>query len=310
MKGGVTVSGRWLIYWATIPDNGKGILWTLAAGLLFTFMSLGIKYLGQEMDSFQIGFLRAFFGLIAILPFALRRGITPLRTKVLKLHFVRAIFGITAMLCIYYAITHLPLADAVALTFTRPLFLIFLAVLFLGEKVRWRRWAATLVGFVGVLVMVQSNAEVGLASAIALLGALMVALVSVLLKKLSRTEAPTTIMVYYGVIGSLIAFIPASQVWVTPTGEQLVILVGAAIVGSATNFCMIRAFSIAEATAVAPFDYVRLIFSGFFGFILFSEIPSEWMVLGAGIIVASSLYIVRREAGLKKQTQSIPDTKR
>lgn len=291
---------RWLIFWAEIPDNGKGVLWTLAGGFLFSCMSLGVKYLGQEMDSFQIGFLRALFGLIAILPFALRRGIAPLRTKVFSMHLGRSCVGITGMLCIFYAITHMPLADAVALTFTRPLFLILLAVLFLGEAIRWRRWLATFVGFLGVVIMVQANADIGMASAVALFGALMVAIVSVFLKKLSRTEAPTTIMVYFGVIGSLLAFIPASMVWVTPSLEQLTILAVAASVGSGANFCIIRAFSVAEATVVAPFDYTRLIFSGILGFILFAEIPSLWMVLGASIIVASSLYIVLREAGLKK----------
>ncbi len=292
--------GRWLSFWESISDNSKGILWTLLGGFLFSCMSLGIKYLGQSMDSFQIGFLRALFGLIAILPFALRRGFAPLRTNILKMHFARSCVGITGMLCIFYAITHMPLADAVALTFTRPLFLIILAVLLLGEIVRWRRWLATFVGFMGVLIMVQANAEIGIASAVALFGALMIALVSVFLKKLSRTENPTTMMFYFGIFGSLIAFVPASQIWVTPTWEQLAILALVASVGSGANFCAIRGISIAEATAVAPFDYMRLIFSGILGFILFYEIPSAWMILGAGIIIGSSLYIVRREAGLKK----------
>ncbi|MBL4741012.1 MAG: DMT family transporter [Sneathiella sp.] len=289
-------------FWATIPDNGKGILWTLLGGFLFSCMGLGIKYLGQELDSFQIGFLRAFFGLIVILPFALRKGFGPLKTSVLKLHIVRACVGITGMLSIFYAITNMPLADAVALTFTRPLFLIVLAVLFLGEVVRWRRWAATLVGFCGVLVMMQSSAEIGFASLVALFGAFMVALVSVFLKKLSRTEAPTTMMFYFGIIGSLISFVPASQVWITPSWEQLGILAVAASVGSGANYCMIKAFSVGEATVVSPFDYVRLIFSGILGFIIFGEVPGVWIIVGAVIIVCSSIYILRREAGLKKTT--------
>lgn len=84
---------------------------------VFSVMGIGIKFLGEGMDSFQIGFLRAVFGLLVILPFAFRHGIAPLKTKVLKLHILRALVGVTGMLCIFYAITHLPLADAVALTF-------------------------------------------------------------------------------------------------------------------------------------------------------------------------------------------------
>ena len=117
----------------------------LLGGFCFSCMGLGIKFLGTEMDSFQIAFLRALFGFFVILPFALRRGISGLKTHVIKLHIARGIVGILGMMSIFFAITHLPLADAVALTFTRPLFLILLAVLFLGETIRWRRWTATAV---------------------------------------------------------------------------------------------------------------------------------------------------------------------
>jgi drug/metabolite transporter (DMT)-like permease len=291
-------SAGWLKIWEGIPANGQGALWMLLGGLLFSFMGMGIKILGNEMNSLQIAFLRALFGFLAVLPFALRHGFSPLKTKVLPMHITRAFVGITAMFCIFYSITHMPLADAIALSFTRPLFLILLAVLFLGEIIRWRRWTATAVGFVGVMMMMQANTELGLAAGIALFGALMVAIVSVFLKKLSRTEAPTTIMFYFGLFSSLISLGPALYVWITPTVEDLIVLALAASVGTAGNFCMIRAFAVGEATAVAPFDYTRLIFSGIIGFFFFAEVPDIWMVFGALVIVASSLYIVRREAGM------------
>jgi drug/metabolite transporter (DMT)-like permease len=291
-----------------IPANGQGALWMLLGGFCFSCMGVGIKFLGAEMDSFQIAFLRALFGFIVILPFALRRGISGLKTKVLRLHIGRGIVGILGMLSIFYAITHLPLADAVALTFTRPLFLILLAVLFLGEIIRWRRWTATVVGFIGVLVMVQSQGQFELASFVALFGALMVAMVSVFLKKLSVTEAPPTMMFYFGLIASFISAIPAMFVWIQPSFEDLAILALLACFGSCANFCAIRAFAVGEATAVAPFDYTRLIFSGILGFLLFAEVPTLAMVIGACIIVASSLYIVRREAGLGKKKPALSES--
>jgi drug/metabolite transporter (DMT)-like permease len=293
-------------YAASLPDNVQGALWMLVGAFLFSLMGLGIKFVGEEMDSFQIGFLRALFGLIAVMPFVLKKGISSVRTKVFKLHLGRSLVGITGMLCVFYAITNMPLADAIAITFTRPLFLILLAVIFLGEVVRWRRWMATLVGFAGVIVMVQANADLGIVTGVALFGAFMIALVSVFLKKLSATEAPTTIMFYFGVIGTLVAAIPASQVWVTPSLEMLGVLAVAATVGSAGNYCIIKAFSHGEATAVAPFDYTRLIFAGIFGYLAFGEIPTSNMIIGAGIIVASSLYIVHREAIVKRR----PDTRK
>lgn len=308
MKRGHSVAVRMRAFGRLAP-NVQGAIWMLIGAVLFSGMSLGIKTLGEEMDSFQIAFLRAFLGLLAILPFALRRGFSSLKTKVPFLHLVRSIVGVTAMMCIFYSITKLPLADAVALSFTRPLFLILLAVLFLGEAVRWRRWSATGVGFLGVLVMVQSQPEFEIASFVALFGALMVAGVSVFIKKLSVTESAPTMMFYFGVIASIISFIPAYFVWRMPTVDEMIILVLIATIGSCANFCMIRSLSIGEVTAVTPFDYTRLIFSGILGFLFFSEVPDVWMVLGAGIIVASSLYIIQREAGLgKKDRHGAPDS--
>ena len=271
----------------------------LVGSLLFSVMGLGVKYVGAHLDSFQIGFFRAFFGLIAVLPFVFYKGMMTLRTNRMKLHILRTCVGITAMLSAYYAITHMPLADAVALSFTRPLFLIILAVLFLGEIVRWRRWSATFVGFIGVIVMLQANTDVGFASAVGLFSAFMVALVSVFLKKLTSTEDPVTIMFYFGFFGTLITAVPASFVWLTPSMEDVLIMLGASMVGAGGNFCMIRALKVGEATAVSPFDYMRLIFSGIFAYFLFAEIPTLSVVLGALIIISSALYILHREAKVK-----------
>ncbi|OUR78791.1 hypothetical protein A9Q83_06195 [Alphaproteobacteria bacterium 46_93_T64] len=291
-------------FWDEVPNNVKGACWMLAGSVLFSFMSVGVKYVGQGMDSFEIGFLRAFLGLIVIVPFVLYRGIGSLRTSIFKMHLFRSCVGITAMLATFYSITHMPLADATALTFTRPLFLIVLAFLFLGEIIRWRRGLATLVGFAGVLIMVQAQAEMGFATAVGLFAAFMVACVSVIIKKLTVTEHPTTIMFYFGLIGSVIAFVPASQVWITPTWEQLAVLIAVSIVGTGGNFCMIRAFGIGEATAVSPFDYTRLIFSGILAYFIFSEVPTLGMIAGAFIIVGSSIYIMQREARVKARTKA------
>ncbi|WP_373087156.1 DMT family transporter [Sneathiella sp.] len=303
-----TRQAAWLKLWNGIPENGQGALWMLLAGLFFSLMSMGIKFLGAGMDSFQIAFLRTFFGFLVILPLALRHGIRPLKTKVIKLHLARALVGVTGMLSIFYAITHLPLADAVALTFTRPLFLILLAVLLLGEKVRWRRWTATAVGFLGVLVMANSQGQFEFASAVALFGALNVAMVSVFLKKLSATEGVLTMMFYFGLFSTLVSLGPALVVWVQPSLQDLLVLTGVAAVGAGANFCTIRAFSVGEATAVSPFDYTRLVFSGILAYLFFSEIPDRGMIIGACIIVASSLYIVRREAGIGKRKPQVPDS--
>ena len=209
--------------------------------------------------------------------------------------------GYTAMVLGFYAVTHLPLADATALSFTRPLFMIVLAVLFLGEQVRWRRWSATGVGFIGVLVMARpGEAGLDIASLSAIAGTLFVAGVGVMLKRLSTTERPETIIFYFTVISSILALGPALYVWRTPTAPEVLGLIAIGALGSLGQYLTIRSYRIAEATAVDPVDYARLLIATFFGFLLFRELPDIWTVVGALIIIASTLYITRREARLRR----------
>jgi len=290
---------RW---WMALPANVRGALWILAASILFSCMAATVKTVGARLDSFQIAFFRCAFGLIVILPFMLRAGPEVFRTRRPVLHTLRALTGVTAMFCGFYSITHLPLADATAISFAKPLFMILLAVLFLGETVRWRRWTATAVGFVGVLIMINPG-EHGLdpAMAAALFGTLCVAVVVVLVKRLSSTEAPLTILFTFGIVSTIVSAVPAAFVWQAPTWIELMLLVLIGCLGAAGQSCAIRGFRVGEATAVVPFDYSRLLFAGALGFVLFGDIPTAETLMGAGLIVASTLYIALREAALGKK---------
>lgn len=171
---------------------------------MFSAMIMVVKLLGGSFDSFQLAFFRALFGLFVILPFFFRYGLGLVRTRRLGLHLTRSICGAFAMLCGFYAITHLPLADAVSISYARALFSIPLAVLFLGKVVRLLRWSATALGFVGVIVMMRPGGEIALATWVAVFGALLVAVVTIMIKKLSTTERPETLLLYFGVISSLV----------------------------------------------------------------------------------------------------------
>ncbi len=284
-----------------LPGNVRGALWMLAAVSVFSTMDAVIKLLGQSLDSFQIALFRCVFGGIAILPFALRGGFGALRTRRPGGHLARALIGYTAMVFGFYAVTQLPLADATALSFTRPLFMIVLAVLFLGEQVRWRRWSATAVGFLGVLVMARpGEADIDIATLSAIAASLFVAGVGVMLKRLAATERPETIIFYFTVISSLLALGPAIYVWRTPTPLEFFGLAAIGALGSLGQYFTIRSYRIAEATAVDPVDYARLLLAAAFGFLLFREVPDRWSLMGALIIIASTLYITRREARLRR----------
>jgi drug/metabolite transporter (DMT)-like permease len=285
-------------WWIELPGNLRGALWLLMATTFFSVMGALVKALGDDFDSPQMVFFRCSFGLLVLLPFVIRQGGPRVYvTRRFGMHLLRSLFGLTAMTCMFFSITRLPFADAVALTFTKPLFMIVLAVLFLGETVRWRRWTATAVGFGGVLIMLRPGAGTfEPASLVALLGACFIAGVMVVIKKMSPTERPVTILAYFGTLSTLASLGPALWVWRAPDAAQLVLLLGIGAAGTLGQFLIIRAYAVAEATAVAPFDYARLLFAGLIGFAVFDEVPDAWTLTGAAVIVASTLYIARREA--------------
>ena len=137
---------------SALSPNTQGALWIVVSCVLFSIMQAEVKLLGERLDTFQIAFFRCAFGLIVILPFMAKAGPTVFKTERPLAHLLRGCLGAGAMACGFYSVTHMPLADATAISFAKPLFMIVLAVLFLNEQVRWRRWSATAVGFVGVLI--------------------------------------------------------------------------------------------------------------------------------------------------------------
>ncbi|WP_439817234.1 DMT family transporter [Zavarzinia sp. CC-PAN008] len=291
----------------TRPGNAiQGVLWMLLAAALFTAMSALAKTLGQRLDSMQIAFFRAFFALVFVTPFALSIGWKGLASNRPWLHVWRGLFGSSAMLAGFYAFVHLPLALSTAINFTTPLFLIVLAALFLGERVRLRRGLATLVGFAGVLVILRPDTGLDQASLIGLAGAFLAACSFTLIKTMAKNDRPSTMVFYFGVFASAFSAIPAWIVWIDPTPLEWVLLAATGAAGGAAQACTARAYALAEATFVAPFDYTRLLYSGLVGYILFQEVPDGWSYAGIALIVGSTLYIARREAHLAAETGKPP----
>jgi drug/metabolite transporter (DMT)-like permease len=280
----------------------RAALLMIIAALLFSIMGALVKLLGQRLDSFQIAFFRCLFGFAATLLFVLpKRGHHAFRTTHPYGHFLRGAVGVGAMIAGFYATTRLPLTDSTAISFTSPLFMILTVFFLLGEKVRWRRGLATLVGFIGVIVMVRPDSgALDKAAVVGLLGAALVALSTTLIKRLSATEGALTILVYFGLVASFLTAIPAYFVWVPPIRLELALLALVGTLGAIGQFCAVRAYAIGEVTAVAPIDYSRLVFAGILGFLMFSEVPDNYTLVGAMIIVGSTLYIAYREAHLSR----------
>jgi drug/metabolite transporter (DMT)-like permease len=285
--------------WHALAPNLRGAVLMLLSSLSFTVMAVLIRDVAATIDPLQMAFFRCTIGWLAILPFVAHVGLGTVRSNVLRLHLSRAALGTFAMFCAYYAIAHMPLADFTALSFTRPLFATVMAVIVLQETVRWRRWTATIVGFLGVLVMVRPGvAEVNPATFVALGESVSLALLIVIVKIMPRAEKTLTMLFWFGAFSIPITAVPAILVWEWPTAIEWLWLVVMALSGVVSQWFFILAFRTGEASFVAPIDYVRLVFVTITGYLVFAEIPTVWTLLGAAVIVGSTFYIMRRETRL------------
>jgi len=292
--------------WMTIPGNVRGSLIVLVASMVSVVMSALIKQVGQNIPVVEILFIRQLLVLLIISPVILRNLDTVFTTNVFRLHFTRSLFSVVAMFTGFTAVVHLPLAEVTAISFVRTLFTTILAIFFLKEVVGIRRWSSVVIGFVGVLVIVRPDSDnINAYAMLALISALFVSGINIVMRKLSQIDNPSTIMTYQSIFVTLVMAVPTVFLWVTPTFEEavFVLLIGGLM--SMMQWLFIQAFKAGEAAAIAPMEYARLIFAAVIGIIFFAEVPTAWTLSGAGIIMASTLYTMHRNA-LKKR-EKVPD---
>ncbi|MHA1151724.1 MAG: DMT family transporter [Alphaproteobacteria bacterium] len=285
-----------------IPAPIQGALIMTAAAFCFSVMNVFVRLATEQMAALEVAFFRNFFALAFMLPWLARTGLGSLRTERIKLHLLRAFFALATMITWFSALAILPLGDAVALNFTVPLFATAGAALVLGEVVRARRWTATVVGFLGTLIILRPGfAEVTPAMALPILAAVSMACASLTVKSLSRSESAATIVIYMTLILTPLSLIPALFVWQWPDLETLGYLIGLGGSGALAHLLLTISFAKADASAVIPFDYARLPFVAVIAFFLFGEVPDFWTWLGAAVIAASAIYIAHREARVARQ---------
>ena len=292
-----------------MTPNVIGVLWMLVAVHLLTGMFVTAKHLMTTLPIIEVGFFRMFMSLLFYLPWLFQNGLGALKSERHPALFWRAFFGATSLYCGVYAVHYMLLADATVLTFTIPLWSIIIAALFLGERVRLRRTLATLAGFTGVLFIVKPQGGLEFAALVAILGAILASCALATMKDLTRTESAGRIVFFFLLYGSVILGIPAMFIMEMPNATEWGWLVVLGFCGSAGQFCLTRAYGAGEMTIVAPFDFSRIIIAGLAGYLFFDEIPDKWGFIGATIIIASCVYIVRREA-MQKKIPSTPTVSR
>ena len=283
----------------TIPVSSyyRSAIWALLTAFSFAVMVTAVHYMAGKFDAFEIVFFRAVLGLFMVIPLVTRSGFGALKTTKLLLHFVRTVFGLLAMACMYYAVAVKPVAEVIALTFLIPLFVTIAAGLVLREAVGVHRWTATLVGFAGAMVIIRPGLGViDIPVLLVLLSSALYAGAWSSVKILTRTDQAGVTVFWMSVLMVPLTAIPTAFFWVTPDLVDIAPLGIMAASGWSAHFCQARAFENADASAVMPFDFLRLPLGALFGYFIFAELLDVWTWIGAVIIFAASYYIIRREA--------------
>jgi len=283
----------------------RAALLMLGSTLAFGLMAIAIRYATRYVPTQEVAFFRNAFGLLALLPMLIRPGSAPLKTQQLPRYFLRSAIGLASMLCAFWAIGHLPISQAISLSCSTPLFVTIAAVLWLGETVRMRRWAAVIIGFIGVLIIVRPGSTSFTPGTLVAVGAAVLSsLVAIQIKQLTRVDSADTVVFYTYVFWVPLSLVPALFVWVWPTGLAWVWLVATGVLGTLGQLLWTRALRLGEVSALTPISFMQLPLVSLLGWLLFNETLDRWTVIGAGIILGANAYIAHREAVLARRAKS------
>ena len=285
-----------------LTRNQLGVLYGIASVACFAMMDACVKWL----DQFPVGevlFSRFFFGLIPILMLVPKSDLkTFYKTTRPKLHAFRAISGTLAIVALFIALREIPLADVVSLTFGGPIFVTLGSIFFLSEKVGFRRWTAVIIGFIGMLMIIKpAFAELNIYYLFPVIFCIFFACVALSIRSLSTTEPNYRIALYFSLLSMFVGLITFPFGWVMPSKFELFLLIFTGVIGSVANILLTVSLRIAEASLVTPTKYLNLVFAIMLGYFIWGEIPKFLTLLGAGLIIFSSIIIFMRETKLKKQ---------
>lgn len=279
-----------------------GVLWFLLSIISSVINDAISKYLGCSLPCIEVSFLRFLFSTLSLIPFIIYFGRDSLKSSLPQIHIIRGtilFFGISAWT---YGLSVSPISTATVMSFTIPIFTLILANIFLKENIIWQRWLATIIGFVGIYIVIGiGESSILEGSLIFVLAAIGFAFLDVINKKYIVQETMISMLFYSALVTTILAFIPAYKVWVTPCRSELILFF---ILGASANlilFFILKAFKYADASALAPYRYLELLISGSAGYLIFDEKMGYNTIYGAMIIIPSTLFIIYSEN--KKITQ-------
>ena len=289
---------RWLTQrTAHLPPTVRGLIWSACSGALFCLLNATMRGLAQHLPPLQTQFLRYLFGFLVMLPLVLRAGPASYWPQQVGGQFTRGAVHTLGLVLWFLALGHIPLADTTAIGFTGPIFIMLGAGLVLREPMRWERWLATGIGFVGVLIVVgpKLSGSGGGRHLLMLASAPVFATSFLLTKVLTRSERAGVIVVWQAISVTLFSLPMALWVWQWPGAWQWLGFVVCGLLGSAGHYCLTRSFSIADISSTQSVKFLDLVWSAGLGWLMFSEAPTGTTLLGGAVICAATLWVARRE---------------
>ena len=280
---------------AVKPLQGAALL--ALSALLFSLMGVGIREVSSSVGNESVVFFRNLVGVIFFLPLILARGIQPLKTRRLKSHLWRTTYGLAAMYCFFYAIAHLPLADAMLFTYAAPVFTPIIAGGWLKEPMSRRMLGMALVGLAGVLLVAKPSAAIlDSLSLVGVAASLLAAFAFVSIREMSDTEPVYRIVFYFSLFSALVSAIPLIWAWQPLSLRELLMLGIIGLLATTSQMVMSKAYSLAPPGIIGPFAYLAIVFSGIIAWLAWDETPGLTSLIGAGMIFTASLLSIPRRA--------------
>lgn len=277
----------------------QGVLWIIIVSFISNMNDILMRFLGERLPSMEISFFRFFFAMIILLPIMLYKGSKAFKTGLGRLHIIRSLVGFLAISFWCYGVGKTLLSVVSTIALTIPLFILPMTSIFLNERVGWPRSIATIFGFLGVLIIIWPNNialsfntesfNFGIITLIT--AALLFALSDIINKKMTLGENSLAMLFYFALGTTLAGFIPTVYVWKTPYLQEFFYLFLLGIGGNLILYCLLKAFAVADVSALSPYRYIELLFAIVFGYIIFEETPKIHTFLGIAIIVCSTFMI-------------------
>ena len=283
---------------AVLPATARGAIWMCLACASFATMALAVRLLATDIPPLEIGFFRAFFAFVLMVPYAIRTGPSIWKSTNHKAFIARGITGAGFVMFFFPGVALMEIADAQALTFTTPLFGMLLAMLFLGERFRANRVLALAAGFAGALIIIRPGFQtISFGAILVLCSALSASGSGALMKYATRSDPPDKVVFFHAIYMTPLILIGALFDWQWPNFWELCMLMVIAALATLNQRFLGRAFAATDATAVFPFIFMRLPFGAALGFAVFQEVPDLWVWLGGAVIFGAALYLARSDTG-------------